>query len=345
MNARGARRRTTRLGRQRPAPEVHWVRTRDGWRLRLLRYRASGADLHRSPVYLCHGLGSNRYDLDGPGEVSVARYLSRAGFDTWVVELRGCGASDRPRWYNRRRWDWTYDDYVFHDIPATLRHVEKVSGRRGVHWVGHSLGGTLGYSVLHTTDPGLVRSIVALGAPAMLPRSHPATSFIVPIRIALKVLPYVPQRWGRPLSPLAGRLKGLFHGPLMNAENMDGAVLKILAREALEHFPSTLAEQFWVWYRDETFASHYGTLSYGDRTIPCPVFLIAGAMDTQTPREDIRATYDQVSSPHRAIFEAGKAAGLEVDYGHLDLVLGRRAPDEIYPRIAEWLSGVDAQVG
>jgi hypothetical protein len=34
---------------------------------------------------------------------------------------------------------------------------------------------------------------------------------------------------------------------------------------------------------------------------------------------------------------AGHASGLSHEYSHVDLVLGRHAPDEIYPRVTEWL--------
>ena len=36
-------------------------------------------------------------------------------------------------------------------------------------------------------------------------------------------------------------------------------------------------------------------------------------------------------------WNAGREAGLSVDYGHSDLIFGRRAPEEIYPRVEQWL--------
>jgi len=37
------------------------------------------------------------------------------------------------------------------------------------------------------------------------------------------------------------------------------------------------------------------------------------------------------------MFVAGQEAGLEHEYSHVDLVLGRHAPDEVFPRIGAWL--------
>jgi hypothetical protein len=36
--------------------------------------------------------------------------------------------------------------------------------------------------------------------------------------------------------------------------------------------------------------------------------------------------------------EFGRRNGHSVDYGHVDLILGRTAPEEVFPPIAAWLS-------
>src|SRR5262245_61972458 len=86
------------------APQRYDARTRDGWRLALYRFRPRRGS-HRTPVLLCHGMSSNRWDMDGPGRISIARYLRRQGYDVWVVELRGAGRSTRPTWWNGKRYN------------------------------------------------------------------------------------------------------------------------------------------------------------------------------------------------------------------------------------------------
>jgi predicted alpha/beta hydrolase len=111
------------LGRE-CRPRLYRARTRDGWSLALHRYEARrGA--HRTPVILCHGMSSNRWDMDGPRGVSLAQYLARRGYDVWVVELRGAGRSTRPTWWSGKRYNWRFEDYVYHDAPALLRKVLK----------------------------------------------------------------------------------------------------------------------------------------------------------------------------------------------------------------------------
>ena len=45
----------------------------------------------------------------------------------------------------------------------------------------------------------------------------------------------------------------------------------------------------------------------------------------------------RIGSEEKRFFVAGHVGGLDHEYSHVDLVLGRFAPDEIYPRVADWL--------
>jgi hypothetical protein len=47
---------------------------------------------------------------------------------------------------------------------------------------------------------------------------------------------------------------------------------------------------------------------------------------------------EEVSSPDRTFVEFGVESGHGADYGHIDLVLGRHAPEEVFTRIADWLA-------
>jgi hypothetical protein len=37
------------------------------------------------------------------------------------------------------------------------------------------------------------------------------------------------------------------------------------------------------------------------------------------------------------VFIAGFDTGCSCDYGHTDILLGRSAPEEVFPRIRDWL--------
>src|SRR5262245_43087892 len=76
--------------------EIHYAKTGDGWQIAVTRYRPEKPN-GREPVLLCHGIGTNRFNLDLTDELSLARALAAAGHDTWLVELRGRGLSTQPR--------------------------------------------------------------------------------------------------------------------------------------------------------------------------------------------------------------------------------------------------------
>ena len=67
--------------------EIHYFRTKDGWRLALHRYRPKGEAIGL-PVILCHGLGSNRYTFELPAAPSAAKYLRDQGRDGRLAARR-----------------------------------------------------------------------------------------------------------------------------------------------------------------------------------------------------------------------------------------------------------------
>ena len=135
--------------------------TRDGWHL-ALGTRHPRAPERRPPVLLVHGLSANRWTLDaGLEEVSLAAYLSREGFRTFSLDLRGHGDSRRGP---AGAGPWTFDDYVESDVPAALDAVRRETGDDRVLWVGHSLGAVAGM-VSCQLHPERIAAIVAIAGP------------------------------------------------------------------------------------------------------------------------------------------------------------------------------------
>jgi pimeloyl-ACP methyl ester carboxylesterase len=166
---------------RRPKAQLYRTRTRDGWSIAVWNYHAEakGENGRRTPVLVVHGLGSNRHDLDCPDDrYSLARYLHADGFDVWIVELRGAGASNHR--VKKALHGFTIDDYIEHDLPAALRLVEDETGEAQVHWVGHSLGGSLAYPFMATND-SRIRSAATIGAPTMNALRHARYEFALPL--------------------------------------------------------------------------------------------------------------------------------------------------------------------
>lgn len=79
------------------ADELHYVPVPGtDWRLALWRYLPSKhATKRKHPVLMLSGIATNAYCFDLAPNVSLARYLADAGFDTWILEVRGAGLSKR----------------------------------------------------------------------------------------------------------------------------------------------------------------------------------------------------------------------------------------------------------
>ena len=322
-----------------PRPQRSSIRTRDGWRLAAYRYPSEGGD--GAPVLLCHGLGINRYDLDAPDEeISVARYLHGRGHDVWIPELRGAGRSRASRLPFRGRRPWDFDDHVHRDVPAILRHVLDSTGASALHWVGHSMGGMLAYAAMEHYDARLFASVTTIGSPAFTAMRHPWVDFMYrgrPLLGAVRWLPY--RRLGQWASLNPWFLHWLVGNLAANPDNMDRRHLARLVRVGLYDLPAELLDQFADWYAGEGFARTDGLLDYHAHMarITAPTLIVAGADDRLSPLEDLRRVYDAIASPDKQLLIVGRENGFSADYGHIDLVFGLRAREEVYPRIAAWI--------
>ncbi|MEZ4408820.1 MAG: hypothetical protein R3A52_20455 [Polyangiales bacterium] len=75
--------------------EVHTLTAADGGKFILARLRPKVGPSPLPPVLMCHGLAMNRRAFALDPQASLARRLSDAGRDVWVLELRGAAADTR----------------------------------------------------------------------------------------------------------------------------------------------------------------------------------------------------------------------------------------------------------
>ncbi|KAJ7532397.1 hypothetical protein O6H91_13G002200 [Diphasiastrum complanatum] len=77
------------------ADELHYVSLPgSSWQLALWRYiPPANAPARNHPLLLLSGIGTNAIGFDLDPSVSLARYMSTEGFETWILEVRGAGLS------------------------------------------------------------------------------------------------------------------------------------------------------------------------------------------------------------------------------------------------------------
>lgn len=308
--------------------DVYRVTTADGATIALGRYLPRGQRRFQEGVVLAHGVAANRFDLDFDSRYSLAQFLARRGFETWVLELRGRGMAGKPLNSN-------FDEEAEHDVAAALKTVVS-TGAPQVLWVGHSKGGLLAYAHLGRNPEAPIAAIAALGTPATYPEHRGVSAFLEYVQpfLSLEVIPLrLPARAGAPF----GLPPGPISGYLANAENMDPLVVRQAIYNVTADIPGGVARQFARWVRLDRFDGEDGfDYRKGMKAIRAPLLLMAGTRDLLAPVASVRAALDFTGGPADFVL-VGRAGGLSEDYGHGDLMLGRRAPEEIFPRVAEFL--------
>ena len=302
--------------------ELLFAPTKDGWEIALAR-RKPRADRPRAPpVLLCHGLAANRGNVDfGIDRYSLSLYLAQAGFDCWALELRGHGSSRRARKDAPRRW--SFDTYLREDIPAA---IEKI-GAPKVLWVGHSQGALLGMAAA-VAFPERIAGVVAMAGP-----THFHAQAELRRLLRLSFLATGRHRWlVRAISPVAG----LFHPAVgqfaMNTRNVEPRLYRQLMCNVVEDVSPGVLAQFLKWARTDVFVSADGGIDYrgGLASAKQPALFVAGSKDLLAPPDSVRAGFALWGGADKELWEAE-------GYGHSDLIFGLRAPEEVYPRVRDWL--------
>jgi pimeloyl-ACP methyl ester carboxylesterase len=297
----------------------------DGWRLQLARRRPKGA-ARRIPVLLVHGVAMNRQALDfGVERYSLAAVLAAAGLDCFAIDLRGHGGSRRRPAHGDE--EWTLDDYLALDVPAALDAIEAATGERQVLWVGHSQGALLGL-VAAQKYPDRIAGVVALAPPIRLPR-EPAEHRFLPGLARFRLF--------RPLAELAAPLAGWWQpgraGLCIQLGNMERPIYRRLLMNAIEELPPGVVRHFMTLVGEGRLGSLDGHEDWLEGLAACrqPALFVAA------PRDGL-ATLAGVEEGH-ARWGGEKTllvAGPEV--GHGDLILGKRAPAELFPVVRDWLT-------
>jgi len=336
--------------------------TKDGWALAIRRFRAETLDPTKAPVILCHGLNCNDRFWDVARGTSFAQYLAARGYDVWVPALRGAGSSTKPgivvvrrlirpvfpelpkqisfRMIDPRALNWTMDSYVKQDVPAILKAVRKETGAHSVHWVGHSMGGMiiLAYVELYGDD-GLA-TITALGSPMTIPQ--PPNNFLAAFKQnkELYKLATLVVNASVPASLHVIDERSGMAGALYNPQNMSSSVTREFFTRGVEDIPIGVLDQLVGAVQTGEVRSADGKVNYAkllDR-VTVPSFIAGGMVDHVAPPESVRFVYNHIGSQDKRFHIFAVVNNDAVDYGHLDLVLGRHAPSDVYPAVEGWLA-------
>lgn len=327
------------------APRGQWITVReDRFRLNgpaplgLTRTHSVDVTEPRGAVLLVHGFAQNSASWHLSGR-SLRNFLAREGFEVFTLDLRGHGAS-------RALGGGAAASMVEHleDLAHARQAVHSLAGR-SVSLVGHSMGGLL--SVLSAAEsPSALCGVAALVPPYRFARgswflrgfsgaAHAAgllgTAFAtdssapvpLPLRAVGTLLQGTRSVWDSPRVPLPVRVwkPGSFEPEVLRqllAETFDHDGLGVLLEFARlgargEALPGRLAKAY-----------HHALERF-----EVPLLVVAGTADQLAPPSSVRPAFEEVA--------ASEKAWAEFDAGHSDLLLGRQAPQELWPLLRSWL--------
>jgi pimeloyl-ACP methyl ester carboxylesterase len=323
------------------ADELHFAIAEDGWRLALHRYRPAVGISRRHPVVLCHGMGANHVGFDLAPEVSLSRRLSALGFDVFAIDLRGHGASDPATLRGPHRWGFSFDDYLNLDMPAVLEKVLETSGGPAVHWVGHSMGGILLYAHLAASGGAKLCSGIAIGSTLDYSSSQSGFKKSLWLRPFGRYVPAVPLGSALALgAPLTGRFGTALERFNLWPGNVDPVLVRRLHAKVFGTVSTAVLLQLSTAFTPGGLRSADGSRRYLDdlraAEVRTPVLALAGDRDEQCPPGATERTLAALRC-RTELVECGLAQGHSSHYGHFDLIIGRRAPIEVWPAMEAWL--------
>ena len=324
--------------------ELHWAVTDGKFELALERLRIGKKAQRRLPVVLSHGFFVNSLFLNLDEDHSLGQYLAKEGFDVWNLSFRGAGRSLNPLKGTPKSWN--LDDMIDKDLSAVIRYIQKESRSSKINWVGYEMGGLLAYGYLGKKGGSGLNALVTIGSPATFTHPHQE-----PLKRLLKLeeSPTLKKIFlslngpflGRLLIPLVPKIERLFYNP----ENIEDEVKEKLLENTLTEINPGVLDHLLLMIRRGEFVSAKGDFSYWKNLdkVQLPLLLIGGEKDTLAPPEAIRAVHRSVGSADRTLRIFGPGSKDSAAYGHIDLILGRKSKQEIFPVIGRWLKQRDGR--
>ena len=301
--------------------EIVEVVTADGWVLPLRHYSGEGP-----PVMLVHGMWANHRNWDHRPEVSLADTLQQEGFDVWVPELRGGPGAVAP---SVGALAFTFDDHVTLDLPVIVHTITERTAQRPA-WVGHSMGGMMLYAYLRD-HPDEVSMGVTISSPAVF------------TDLGLKYRMFASARWmmvgrrvrARDVSSLARFVpeRAVELAPVTGHGEIDRAMGLGLIEHGMVDLPRPFVWHASEWIRQGALVDTHGEpwMVHSD----LPLVALAGAGDVTVPAANVGPVCEWFS--HCTVEILGTEQGYARDYGHVDIVLGRSAKTDVYPRVVRAL--------
>jgi polyhydroxyalkanoate synthase len=310
--------------------EVIWKKNKS----RLFRYVRQTPATHRTPIFLSMPLINRTYVIDlSPGN-SFVEFLLGQGFDVFLYDWGVWGPEDR---------NVGLSDLVARYMPRAIRAASQ-EAESDVTLLGYCIGGTLAASFAALYPEAPVKNLVLFTAPIDFADAGFFGKWVAkgsfPLEKVREVLPSMPgelidvgSKLLNPLPNTIGNFVRLYER--LGDPNFDVEGWQAMYRWVNEGTPFP-ARAYYEWisefYRENTLVK--GRFRVDDRpvrlsNIRVPLLNVAASADTIAPRPTTQVIMDLVSSADKE--------ELLLQGGHVGIVVGRGARNNLWPKVVDWL--------
>ena len=144
--------------------EEHQVKTEDGYILTLWHLSPNSSLNKNKVVYFQHGFTCTAWVFFQMEKKSLPFLLVEQGYDVWLGNSRGTifsldHISKNYKKANGDYWDFSMDENVIYDLPASIEYVKQVTGATKINYIGHSQGTTI-FFMLYMHNPSFIESSI-----------------------------------------------------------------------------------------------------------------------------------------------------------------------------------------
>ncbi len=305
---------------------------------RLYRYVRSEPATQRTPIFLVLPLINRAYILDLRPGASFVEFLLGEGFDVFLIDWGIPGDEDRAL-------DVT--TLVTRYLPRAARVIQRTTGADQMTVLGYCIGGALAtcFAALH---PDMVRNLVLLTAPLDFADAgqfgQMTARGVFPVDLLTDTFPTVPGQMpdvgSKLLNPTAsyvGTYRNLWER--LGDPSFDVTAWQAMYRWVNDSVPfAGAAFRQWIveFYQDNRLSRDM--LEMDGRpvrlaSIRCPVLNIAASRDAIAPRATTSVVTQRVGSKD--------ASEILIEGGHVGIVVGRAASQNLWPKVGAWLHAHD----
>jgi polyhydroxyalkanoate synthase len=305
---------------------------------RLYRYNRSEPATQRTPIFLVLPLINRSYILDLRPGASFVEFLLGEGFDVFLIDWGTPGDEDRAL-------DVT--TLVTRYLPRAAKAIQKATGSDQMTVLGYCIGGTLA-TCFAALNPEITRNLVLLTAPIDFSDAgqfgRMTARGIFPIDRLTDTFPTVPAQMPdigtkllNPLASYVGTYRNLWEK--LGDPTFDVGGWQAMYRWVNDSVPfAGAAFRQWIveFYQENRLARDL--LEMGGRPvrlsdIRCPVLNIAASRDQIAPRPTTSTITSRVRS--------NDSSEILIEGGHVGIVVGRSASQNLWPKVGAWLSQHD----